>query len=243
MASTASTFSVRPDEVRLRDPLDRGEPPPGARRRSPLGRFFGVVTRPDSYRNIAYLLLGLPLGTVWFTALVTGVSTAAGMLAVALIGVPMLVVMWYLTRAFANVERAAANRLLQEQVPYAPIASAHRGNPWVRLRAMSREQDRWREAGYLMARFPAGVATFTAAVAALWTPLMVAWAPIHARIEDHPFGDWALSSRMEDAALSPWAWFLVPLGLLLVVVAFHVLNGLARACGRWTTSWLGAGAR
>ena len=30
---------------------------------SPLRRFFGVVAEPQSYRNLAYLLLGLPLGT------------------------------------------------------------------------------------------------------------------------------------------------------------------------------------
>lgn len=232
----ASTVTASADALRAHDPS-------GVRRVSALRRFFGVVAEPDSYRNLAYLVLGLPLGVVWFTALVTAVSTAASMVVVALIGIPMLLATWYLVRAFANVERGVANALLHTQVAYAPIASPHRGNPWVRLRAMSSEPDRRQEAGFLMLRFPAGIATFTAAVTAIATPLWIAWAPFHARIAERPFGTWSESSRLEDIASSPWAWFLVPLGLLLLFVAFHALNGLARACGRWTTDQLGADAR
>ncbi|MBV6508993.1 MAG: hypothetical protein JJLCMIEE_02060 [Acidimicrobiales bacterium] len=231
MVSTAHvpTDAFRPRDVR----------PVVAVTMSPLRRFFGVIVRPDTFRNITYLLLGLPLGTAWFTAMVTGVSVAASMLVVALVGIPMLLAMWYLSRMSANVERAVANRLLHQQIPYAPVASHHRGNVWVRLRAMSREQDRWREAGFLMLRFPVGIATFTAVAVALATPFWVAWAPFQARLADHPFGNWALSSEMEEIAMSGWSWFCVPAGLLLLFVAFHALNGLARACSRWNTSWLG----
>ena len=208
-------------------------------RPSTIDRFFGVVVEPDSYRNIAYLLLGLPLGTVWFAALVTGVSVAASMLVVALIGIPALLGMWYVTRAFANVERGLANVLLHENLSYAPVESRHHGNVWVRLRAMSRDRARWREIGYLLLRLPAGVATFTAATVALSTPLWLIWAPFHARIvDDTPFGSWFGASELEDITTSPWATLLVPLGMVLLVAAFHVLNALAQACGRWTTSAL-----
>ena len=43
-------------------------------RPSSTRRFFGVVRSSQTYRNIAYLLLGLPLGTAWFVALITAVS-------------------------------------------------------------------------------------------------------------------------------------------------------------------------
>ena len=203
-----------------------------------LRRFLGVVAQPESYRNIAFLLIGLPLGTAWFTVLITGVSVALSMLVVALIGIPMLLGLWYVTRAFANVERGVANSLLGQQLPRSSM-NAHRGNLWVRLRSMTRDRDRWRELGYVMLRFPIGVATFTAAVTAVATPLMVAYAPIAARHVDEPFGDWALSSRMEDvASSSPWSWLLVPLGLVMLIASFHLMNALARTCGRWATAWL-----
>ena len=202
-------------------------------------RFFGVVAHPDSYRRIAYLLLGLPLGTAWFAALVSAVSVSASMLVVALIGVPMLWATWHAVRAFANVERHAANVLLDQHVPLAPM-TAGTGNVSARLRSVSRDRDRWRELGYLLLRFPVGIATFTATVAAITTPITIAVAPIRARVQDHPFGDWAYSSTMEDAAAAPWAWLLVPVGVALLFAAFHLLNRLAAACGRWTGAWLGA---
>ena len=37
------------------------------------------------------------------------------------------------------------------------------------------------------------------------------------------------------------SWTLVPIGLILLVLAFHVLDGRARWCGRWTAAWLGNG--
>lgn len=210
---------------------------------SRVRRIFDVVARPQTYRNIGYLLLGLPLGTAWFTVLISGFTTAVSLLVVALLGVPMLVGMWYATRAFANLERATTSALLGGRLPLAPMASTARGNPWVQLRAMSRDRDRWRELAYLLLRFPVGIATFTAAVTAVATPLLVAYAPFNVRyVDEHPFGDGALSSRMEDVASSPWAWLLVPLGLAMLVASLHLLNALARACGRWTRAWLGAEA-
>jgi hypothetical protein len=229
------------DELRSRDLPERDGPATEDRRTSSVPPIVGVAIDPDSYRNIAYLLLGLPLGTFWFTALATGVAVGASMLVVALIGIPILLGMWYMTRAFANVERGAANVLLHQHLPYAPLASRHRGNVWARLRAMSHEPTRWHEVGFLLLRFPAGIATFTAATTALSAPLWLAWAPFHARIvNDHPFGNWAGSPRLEDLVTSPWSWLLVPLGLLLLLPSFHAVNGLARACGRWTTSSLTA---
>ena len=209
-------------------------------RTSLMQRIFGVVAQRQSYRNIGYLLLGLPLGTAWFTVLISGYTTAISILVVALLGIPMLLGMWYVTRWSANVERSTANALLGHHLSPAPMASPDRGNLWVRLRSMSRDRDRWRELGYLLLRFPVGIATFVAAVAALAAPLMVAYAPFSVRyVNDHPFGNWALSSRMEDVAASSWSWFLVPLGAGMLVASFHLMNTLARACGRWTAAWLG----
>lgn len=223
-----STITLQPASV----------PDAGTGRTAPLRRFFGVVAQPDSYRNIAFLFLGLPLGTIWFSVLVAGVSVAVSVIVVALIGIPMLFGLWYVTRAFANVERGVANALLHQRLSLAPMNAPQRGNVWVRLRSMTRDRDRWRELGYLMLRFPAGVATFTAAVTALVTPFLVAYAPIVAHHDEEPFGDWALSSRMVDVASSPWAWLLVPLGVMLLIVSFHLLNALARVCARWAAASL-----
>ncbi|HEY7627115.1 MAG TPA: sensor domain-containing protein [Ilumatobacteraceae bacterium] len=167
-------------------------------------------------------------------------SVGISMLTVALLGIPILLGVWYATRAFANIERATANVLLDQHLTPEPLNSNEPGNLWVRLRAMTRDRDRQRELGFLMLRFPAGIATFTAATTALATPFLVAYAPFVARFGgDHPFGDWAMSSRLEDIANSSWSWFLIPLGVILLFVSFHAMNALAKACGRWTATSLG----
>ena len=228
--------------------MERGTAPPHTsptNRTSPVRRFFGVVAQPQSYRNVAYLLLGLPLGTVWFVVLISGLSVAASAVIVALLGIPMLLGLGYVSRAFANVERRAANVLLGQHLAAAPLALVDRGNVWVRLRSMWRDRGRWREVGYLLARFPVGVATFTTAATALATPVLVAYAPFAARHDhDRPFGRWSMSSNLEHvASSSPWSWFLVPLGVVLLIVSFHLLNTLAKACGRWTAASLGVDSR
>ena len=208
---------------------------------TPLRRFFGVVVDPQSYRSIGYLLLGLLLGTVWFAVLVSGLAVGLSLLVVALLGIPILLGLWYVTRLFANVERSTANVLLAQHLAHQPVAAADRGNLWVRLRAMTRDPARWRELAYLMVRFPVGIATFTIAVTALAMPALVAYAPVAARSgEAEPFGDWTLSPRMQDVASSPWAWLLVPLGALMLIGSFHLLNALAKGCGRWAAAWLDA---
>ena len=207
-----------------------------------MRRRVGVVVEPRSYRSIGYLLMGLPLGAIWFSVLVSGLSVALSMIVVALLGIPMLLGMCYIVRWFANVERGLANVMLDQHLALAPSATSHRGNLWVRLRRMTADRDRRRELAFLLLRFPVGVATFTAAAVALATPVSVAYAPFAARHGgNHPFGAWSHSSTIEDvASSSPWSWFLVPLGLALLIASFHLMNALARACARWTAAWLGA---
>ena len=107
-----------------------------ATRTSRVRRLVGVVARPHSYRNIGYLLLGLPLGTVWFTVMVSALSVAASLLVVALLGDPdaaghVVRRPRLRQRRARRGQRAARSR----SIPYAPMGSAHRGNPWVRLRS------------------------------------------------------------------------------------------------------------
>ena len=126
----------------------------------------GVVTDAQTYRNIGYLLVGLPLGMLWFSVLVTALSVGVSMMVVALLGIPILLGTWFVIRAFANVERATANSLLATDIAMASFASPT-GNLWVRLKTMTGDRARRREAAFLFLRFPAGIAIFAAAVAAI----------------------------------------------------------------------------
>ena len=79
-------------------------------RRSRARRFLAVLAEPQSYRNLLYLLLAVPIGTISFCLVVTVVSTGAGLVVVALLGIPVLVAGWYGVRALANLDRRVRGR-------------------------------------------------------------------------------------------------------------------------------------
>ena len=77
-----------------------------------VARFASVARDPQSYRNLLYLAIALPLGVAYVTILVGGLSIGAG-LAVILIGIVLLVATLFALRAMAAVERMLARRLLR----------------------------------------------------------------------------------------------------------------------------------
>ena len=196
-------------------------------------RFLHVVAEPQTYRNLGYLLLGLPLGTIWFSVLVSGLAVGAGLLVVALTGIPILLGMWYVSRAFANTERLAANALLGTRLELASFGPHGRGNPWRRLRVQAGDEQRRRELWFLLLRFPVGVATFAMTVTTLTVPFVLAYAPTAARIETEPFGSWSHSDLLERIFDSPWGWGALPIAALMFVIGLHFTNAVAGACAQW----------
>lgn len=191
------------------------------------GRWFGVLTEPASYRSIWYLLLGLPLGTLYFTVIVTGVSLAIGLTPLMLLGIPITIGLWYVDRAFMRAERWLAGVLLDVQIGEVRPVPAWPGGLWRHFKACIAEQYGWRGMLYLLLRFPVGVFTFTLAVTLSSTSLGLTFAPAYmwAGDPDNWMGGWF------DPY--PWSFVLVPVGILLTLLSLHSMNALARACGRW----------
>jgi hypothetical protein len=78
--------------------------------------FFGVVADPQSYLNIVYLLLGLPLGIAYFVVLVTGISLGLG-LVVIWVGIPVLLLVFLISWAMCQFEWVLTNTMLRENIP------------------------------------------------------------------------------------------------------------------------------
>ena len=145
-----------------------------------------VALRPlitaRGWTSLTHNLLGLPLGTAYFIWLVTGLATGLG-LAITIIGIPLLTLVLAATRPLLMLERGLAHALLGSSLP--PVAVAPRGEGWFgRLKAYWTDGTTWRGIGYLLARFPVGVATFTVAVTtysvALWCLAAPLLAPLGA---------------------------------------------------------------
>src|SRR3954471_13075393 len=77
--------------------------PSAPQRRSPWGRFFGVLADPLAYSSLFYLLLSLATGIFYFTWAVTGLSLSLG-LCVLIFGIPFAVFFISTVRALSLVE-------------------------------------------------------------------------------------------------------------------------------------------
>ena len=194
----------------------------GRRRRrldgASIARFARVAANPQSYRNLLYLALALPLGVVYVTVLVAGLSAGAG-LAVILVGLAVLVATLFAVRAMAAVERALAGRLLRVAI-HPPIEGGIDISWRPRVQAWLRDPVTWKSLVFLLGKLPMGIVAsasifvlgFTALVLAL-LPVLVAFTPVIF------FG-----LEVDDPLTALLA---VPVGVVLVLACLHLFNGLA----------------
>jgi Putative sensor len=179
------------------------------------------------YTALTHHLLGLPLGVAYFIWFVTGLSTGLG-LAITLIGIPILTLVLASVRPLVAAERRMANALLGTDLPAGPLPP--RGEGWFgRAKAYWTDGPTWRGLVYLLARFPLGTLTFTVAVTAYATALYAIAAPIVAPFDSIELGFWEPDSVLEGLAL-------VPLGLVLLVAAAWISEGMA-AMSRAVVGW------
>jgi hypothetical protein len=187
------------------------------------------LTTTRGWTAVTHHLLGLPLGIAYFTWIVTGLAVGAG-LAITLVGLPILTLLLASVRPLLAAERALSNTLLGTDIPPAGLAPGGTGVIG-RLKAYWTDSTTWRGVGYLLARFPLGTLTFTAVTAAYSAALYLIAAPVVAPFDAIELGIWQPDTVFEGLAL-------VPAGLVLLVVAGWISEGLAmmsRAAARWGT--------
>jgi signal transduction histidine kinase len=138
-----------------------GTPPAEREPRLPLALRAPVEAR--TWRELAYLLLNLPMGIVGFVWTVTMLSLGAGLL-ITFIGLPVLVLALGGCRAFGYAERARARSLLWLDVEEpAPVRAKSRGFlPW--LGGQLGSGVNWRHAIYCLIHFPWGVFSFCVSI-------------------------------------------------------------------------------
>ncbi|WP_405979224.1 sensor histidine kinase [Streptomyces sp. NBC_00158] len=121
----------------------------------------------QTWREFAYLLVGLPLSTLYFSLAVTGVSIGAGLL-VTFVGVPVLAGVLAMCRGFGRVERARVRGMLRVPVADpAPVRAAKDGAV-ARVGALLKSGSAWRHVLYSVVHLPWAVFTFSTALT-LWT--------------------------------------------------------------------------
>ena len=217
----------RDTEVTVNRALRAPMPP---KRKSVLGRFFGVAADPHTYGALFYMLLSLATGIFYFTWVVTGASLSVGLL-VLIVGVPLLLLFLMSVRLLSLVEGRIVEVLLGERMPRRPTY-VQRDRPWMeRIKELFTDGRTWTAMLYLLLMQPLGVAYFTVAVTLLATSLALMAVPV-ALLLGHA-GAFSLDN-VNMTPDSPWLWPLCFIGgFLLLFATLH----LARYIGRFH-GWL-----
>src|SRR5436190_8417816 len=190
------------------------------RRRSAasLARFASVTLDAQSYRNLLYLALALPLGIAYVAVLAAGLSAGAG-LAVIVVGLALLLATLFAVRAMAAVERLLARTLVRIAI-HPPIEGGLGLGWWQRVQQWLRDPVTWKSLVYLLAKLPMGIIAAALivligffSVVLTFGPLIVAFVPVI-------FFGWEISNPL-IAILG------VPIGIVLFIAGLHLLNGLA----------------
>lgn len=201
------------------------KPPAPPKRKSLLGRFFGVAADPRAYGALFYMLLSLVTGIFYFTWVVTGASTSLGLL-ILIIGVPLLVLFFGSVRVLSLVEGRMVEVLLGERMPRRPLYS-EREQPWLRrIGQMFTDARTWTTMLYFLLMLPLGVFYFSVFITLLSTSLALVAAPLALLFPNDfylSFGGWNMAQEA--------SWMLLPWSVLGVVMLFGTLH-LARALGK-----------
>ncbi|MET9733840.1 sensor domain-containing protein [Streptomyces sp. NPDC006458] len=134
----------------------------GDRRRLPAGLRAPFEAR--HWRELAYVMLGLPISALTFTYAITMVSLGAGLL-VTFLGIPVLAAALAGCRGLGALERARARALLRTPVAD-PEPLRGRGDglmAW--MGAVFKSGSSWRQLLYAVLHLPWAVFSFTVAVA------------------------------------------------------------------------------
>lgn len=224
------------------------------------GHALRAPTRPQTYRNLLYLLVSFPLGIAYFVLLSVGFSAGIPLLFV-LLGVPVIVLTLVVSVWLAGAERLLVRRLLGVEVP--PTELRTDGSLRKRLVGLVTDVATWKAVAYLFTKFAYeslafGLlgSLFATSASFLLAPLYYTRAPV---VSYGPFSiadltlellfGWddlliGLTTTIEIGSWQvetlPGALLFAGLGVLGFLVAFPLVNGLARLWGRYARVMLTA---
>ncbi len=181
--------------------------------------FFGVAFAPQTWLNVVYLLLSFPLGVFYFVFLTTGFSTGIGLLFV-WVGIFVLLGTLLGVRGAMWFERELASNLLGLHLSDLRF---RRESPavWDRVKNLFADAQSWKGVAYLFLKFPLGILSFVAVVTLLATSVSCLGAVVVYQIPwaEVSIGPWKIDTFAEALPFSV-------LGVILLFVSLHVLNGL-----------------
>jgi hypothetical protein len=229
--------------------------------RPSLRSVVGVPFRLQTYRNLLYLGLAFPLGLAYYLFVTLGLSLGVG-LSFALVGVPLLLAVLVLSMGLIWFERHLTVLLLGIDIRPPDHPFVEREGIVDRSKALVTDLGVWKGIVYLASKLVLGVASFTLIMSGLFVAVLLIVTPLfyeHTRVgvflsepltvtPDVQFAhDLLLVGVDAVVTLSSWrvdtlveSLVMSAFGVVLLVLALNLLNGLAWLAGRYTRYMLGA---
>jgi len=199
-------------------------PAPATTSTNPFLRFFGIVADPSAWGALAYMLLSLATGVLYFTVVVTGLSLSLGLM-ILIIGVPITLLFIGAVRAISLAEGRIVEGLLGQRMPRRPrTVVVADGTFWGRIKAWFSDYRTWTTMLYMLLMLPLGIAYFTVIVTALSLSLATFAAPIV---------QWTLDTPI--VRINEWGYLIEPWGAPLFfaggMLGFFVTMWMAKGVG------------
>ena len=200
-----------------------------------------ILLRPlrlETWRELAFVLLGGVTAVVGFCVQVAGLSAGLSLL-VTLIGIPILAALAYVDRWLCAIDRWRASFLLGEPVP-GVYRRPDRPGILARLRMLAVDPQTWRDLGWIWLNVVLG---FVAAVLMLSLWAVVGWLvtfPVYWWLLPDsalPDGPWGLTDTWGEALAGAAA------GIVLAPLVAWIGAGTARALALAARSLLGPSER
>jgi hypothetical protein len=216
------------------------------RDRSVVGRTFGVVFRKETYANMAYLLARFPLGVAYFSVFVTGISLGIALTPL-VVGIPILAGVLALAGYVGRVEAGLLREALGRDVTWS-TADAGELALWPYLKTVATRPSNYLLTVFALASFLAGIVLLTGITVWFTLALMFVLAPVLYWVPGVEYGPVTTADTIEVGSVSvsadtanllsittfPEALVASLLGVVILIVGLHVVNGTATLLAKVT---------
>jgi len=196
-----------------------------------MKKYFGVVSKSQSYLNLLYLMLSCPLGIFYFIFIVSGISIGLG-LSIVVVGLIILAGVLAISWGMIVFERKLAISLLRIEIPPMSIPDKVPAGNLEKVKAFLINPVTWKGLLYLLCRLPLGIINFTAVITIAAVLIALVAAPFAYQWATYDLGFTQIQSLSE-------ALLLCIAGLIVTPAGLHLLNFLARLQAEFARIMLG----
>ena len=197
-------------------------------------QIFGVFVEPYTYGALIFMLLSLPIGLLYFTWAMLGVSMSIG-LSLLIFGFLFFLFFMSTVRAVALVECRIVETLLGERMPRRPQVVAPTGSWLDKVKFWVTDGRTWMTILYMLLRLPLGIVYFVVTTFLLVLALALLVAPFAQLFFAYPIVHILDQSYYLPLWAFPILWMAGAFDLLLLA---HLVRATGRAHAKMAKAML-----